>query len=148
MAEVLGGTHAGDLGRGMEQRPGGLTGDHIGLVAVGDGDHHVGIVGAGALQHVGVRGSALHSADIQAVLQFAQQPVVFGIGDDRVVEDVVAVIVFVELFVQLPDGQVPDGVQGFDASGRTVNAGTAMEPIFWSQSENRRSRMRMTPLSL
>ncbi|MCB0818712.1 MAG: T9SS type A sorting domain-containing protein, partial [Flavobacteriales bacterium] len=24
------------------------------------------------------------------------------------------------VFVQLPDGQVPDGVQGFDASGRTV----------------------------
>ena len=67
------GAHPRDLGRRMEQRVGHLTGDHVGLVAVGDGDDHVGVLGAGAREHIGVCAMTLHRAQIEAILQVAQQ---------------------------------------------------------------------------
>ena len=59
-----------------EQRPGHLAGDHVHFVAVGQRDDHVGVGGAGQLEHVRVRAVAGDGADVEAVLQVAQQVVV------------------------------------------------------------------------
>ena len=65
-------THPGDLGRGVEQRIGHLTGDHVGFVAVGHCHQHVGVVGTGLAQHRRQRTAALHGTDVQAVTEVAQ----------------------------------------------------------------------------
>ena len=49
-----------------------LAGEHVGLVTVGDGDDHLGVVGAGALEHVRVRGEAVDGANVQPLLQVGQ----------------------------------------------------------------------------
>ncbi|MCY1438058.1 hypothetical protein D9M71_542420 [compost metagenome] len=78
--QVRGLTNPGDLGRGVEQGMGDLAGDHVGFVAVGHGDQHVGVVGAGLTQHGRKRTAALHRADVQAVAKVAQA---FAIGVDH-----------------------------------------------------------------
>ncbi len=65
--------HAGDLGGRMEEGVGDLTGDHVGLVAVGDRNDHVGVFRAGTPQHVGVCAVAEDGAQIEAVLQLSEQ---------------------------------------------------------------------------
>jgi hypothetical protein len=69
----------------MEQRVSDLAGDHVGLVAVGHGDDHVGILGAGADQYVRVRTVADDGANIQTVLQLLQY-LRIAIDDRDVVE--------------------------------------------------------------
>jgi hypothetical protein len=49
-----------------------LAGDQIGLVALGHGDDHVGIVGAGIAQHAGRCRIADHGAQVELVLQLHQ----------------------------------------------------------------------------
>ncbi len=61
-----------DGGGGFVQQLGDLAGHHVGFIAVGDRNHHVGVFGAGIFQDGGVRGPAVHGADIQPVLQFPQ----------------------------------------------------------------------------
>ncbi len=52
---------------------GNLAGDHVYLIAVGDGQYHVRILDTGLLQHVGVRGMARDGADVTAFLERRQQ---------------------------------------------------------------------------
>ncbi|MCY1457795.1 hypothetical protein D9M71_751200 [compost metagenome] len=49
--QVRGFANPGDLGRGVEQGMGDLTGDHVGFVAVGHRDQHVGVIGSSLAQH-------------------------------------------------------------------------------------------------
>src|SRR3569832_3017058 len=72
MGEVITRTHARDLGGRVKQGVGLLTGDHVGLGAAGDREDHVGVRGAGAAQHVGMRGMTLLAAEVKTVLLFAQ----------------------------------------------------------------------------
>jgi len=58
--------------------------DHVGLVAVRECDEHVGIARAGGLERARARRVALHRADVDAVLQVAQQRFV-GVDDGDVV---------------------------------------------------------------
>ena len=78
--QVLGGAHAGDAVGGVEHGIGHLAGDHVGLVAVGHRDEHVGIFGAGPLQYIGTRAVAGDGADVEAVLEVAQH---IGVGIDH-----------------------------------------------------------------
>jgi hypothetical protein len=65
--------HTGDLGRHVEERVTDLAGHHVHFVRIGDGDHHVGAWRAGALQHVGVRGKADQTLDIQGIDDLVDQ---------------------------------------------------------------------------
>jgi len=78
--QVRGFAYAGDLGRGVEQGVGNLAGDHVGFVAVGHGDEHIGVVGAGLTQHGRKRPATLDRTDVQAVTEVAQA---FAIGVDH-----------------------------------------------------------------
>ena len=49
-----------------------LTGDHVGLVRVGQRNDDVGVVRAGALQNLRVRGVADDRANVEAILEFPQ----------------------------------------------------------------------------
>ncbi len=71
-AGVVGGADTGDFGGGAEQGVGHLAGDHVDLVGVGDGDQHVGVFGAGFLEHPGIAAHAEHGANVQTVPQFPQ----------------------------------------------------------------------------
>src|SRR5690606_26244730 len=71
--EVLGGADAGDLGGRAVERVADLAGDHVGLVTVGDGNHHVGVLRACLVEHGGVGGVAVHGADVQPLLQVLQE---------------------------------------------------------------------------
>jgi hypothetical protein len=51
VGDVAAGPDPGDLGRGVEQGVGDLAGDHVGLVAVGQRDQHVGVGDPGLLQY-------------------------------------------------------------------------------------------------
>ena len=73
MAMVLVGAHPGDLARGVKERPGHLTGHHVGLVVVGDGDEHLGIVATGLFEHLGMGGVAADGAQVEAVLEGLEQ---------------------------------------------------------------------------
>jgi hypothetical protein len=78
--QVRGFAHPGDFGRGVEQGVGDLAGDHVGFVAVGHGDQHVGVIGPGLAQHGRKRTAALDGADIQPIAEVAQA---FAIGVDH-----------------------------------------------------------------
>ena len=67
------------LVRGVEQGVGHLTGDHVGLVTVGDGDQHVGILSTRFAQHLGVGAVTVDHPQVKLVLQFAQA---FAVGVD------------------------------------------------------------------
>ena len=69
--------HPGDFARRVEQRVGHLTGEHVGLVAAGYRNQHVGVIRAGLAQHGGERTTADHGTDIQTVAEIAQA---FGVG--------------------------------------------------------------------
>ena len=56
----------------MKQRVGDLAGDHVGLVAVGNGENQVGVLGAGLLQHVGMRRMPEYGTDVQMILQSSE----------------------------------------------------------------------------
>jgi hypothetical protein len=73
VTRVIAGADPRDLGPGAEQAPGDVTRHHVGLVAVGQRDDHVGITRAGRFERARTRGVALHGADVDAVLQVAQQ---------------------------------------------------------------------------
>ena len=60
----------------LNRRPGDLARDHVDFVAVGERDEHVGVARAGGFEHAGLRGVADDGADVDAVLQVAQQLVV------------------------------------------------------------------------
>ena len=61
------GTDAGDLGRHVEQGVRHLAGDHVHFIGEGDGDDHIGLARAGALQHVRMGGIAHHRPHIEIV---------------------------------------------------------------------------------
>ena len=73
LAQVGAGADPRDPGRGVEQVEGHLAGDHVGLVAVGDREQHVGVLRPRAAQHVGVRGEAGQGAEIEVLLQVAER---------------------------------------------------------------------------
>ncbi|MNP10626.1 hypothetical protein D3C76_1027820 [compost metagenome] len=73
-------TDAGDLGRCMEKGMGNLAGHHIGFIAAGHGDQHVGIIGASLAQNTGQRTAALYRTDVQSVAEVTQA---FAIGVDH-----------------------------------------------------------------
>ena len=75
---------AGDLGFRAEEVPRHVARDHVGLVAVRECDEHVGIARAGRLERARARRVALHRADVDAVLEVAQQHFV-GVDDGDVV---------------------------------------------------------------
>ncbi len=81
---VVAGADAGDLGGRAEQRPGDLAGDHVDLVARGQRDEEVGALAAGGEQRRGMGGVAGDGADVEAVLQVAQD-LVAGVDDGDVV---------------------------------------------------------------
>ena len=76
LLRVVARADAGDLGLRAEQAPGHVAGDHVDLVAVGERDDHVGVAGTGRLERTRTGGVALHRADVDAVLQVAQQALV------------------------------------------------------------------------
>ncbi|RMS03035.1 hypothetical protein ALP75_204168 [Pseudomonas syringae pv. actinidiae] len=77
-------TDTRDLGRRVKQRVGNLAGDHVGFIAAGHGDQHVGVVGTRLAQHRRIRAFALYGADVQAITQIAQ-PVAVGVDHGNVV---------------------------------------------------------------
>ena len=66
-------THPGDLGRHIEQAMADLAGHHVDFIGEGHGDDHVGVGGAGALQHIGVGGEPDHALDVEGVADLANQ---------------------------------------------------------------------------
>ncbi len=56
----------------MKQRVGNLARHHIGFVAVGQRDDHIGVRGTRTLQHLRVGGVTDYRANIEAILQVAQ----------------------------------------------------------------------------
>ena len=66
---VISGSYASDLGRGVKQRIGNLTGDNIYLIAIGYRNDHIGILYAGINQYIWVTASADNSAHIEPILQ-------------------------------------------------------------------------------
>ena len=70
--QIGGGADASHLVRGVEQGVGHLTGDHVGLVTVGDCDQHVRILGPRLAQHPGVGAVAVHHPQVELVLQLPQ----------------------------------------------------------------------------
>ena len=77
-------TNAGDLGGRTKERVGDLAGDHIGFIATGHGNQHVGVVSPGLAQNCGKRTPPHHSANIQPITQLTQARVV-GIDNGDVV---------------------------------------------------------------
>ena len=61
-----------DLGRRVKQGVSHLARDHVRFVGVGQRDNDIRIVGTCPIQNVGVRGMTDHGANIQAILQLAQ----------------------------------------------------------------------------
>ena len=59
--------NARDLGGNLEQGVGHLAGDDIDLVRLGDRDQHVGVLGAGLHQHVGMRGVAQQRLHVEGL---------------------------------------------------------------------------------
>jgi hypothetical protein len=82
---IVAGADARDLGRRAKQRPGDLAGNHVDFVAVRERDDHVGAGTARGLEHGRVRSVAGHRADIEPVLQVAQD-LIAGIDDRHVVD--------------------------------------------------------------
>jgi hypothetical protein len=70
--QVFRGADARYLGRDVKQAVGDLAGHHVGLIAVGDREHHVCVFGPGLLQHIGVGRMADDGAQIEALLQLLQ----------------------------------------------------------------------------
>ncbi len=69
---VLGRADASDLRRCVKKRVGDLAGDHVGFIGIGQGDDDVGVIGAGALEHVRISCVTDDGTDVEAVLQFAK----------------------------------------------------------------------------
>ena len=84
VVEVLPGPHACDFGGGVEEGVGHLTGDHVGLVTVGDREDHVGVRRPRLLQDIGVGAAPEHGADVEAVAQ-ALEPGRVGVDHGDVV---------------------------------------------------------------
>jgi hypothetical protein len=72
VTHILAGANAGDLRRSAKQRVRDLARDHVDLVAVRQRDHHVGILCACPLEHVGIRCIADDGAYVEPILQLAQ----------------------------------------------------------------------------
>src|SRR5690625_2041071 len=70
--QVFPGADPGDPGGGVKQQVGHLAGDHVDLIAVGHRHQHVGGIGPGAEQVVGVGGVADHGAHVQALSELVQ----------------------------------------------------------------------------
>ena len=66
-------THAGDLGRHVENRMGHLTGHHVDLVGIGHRDDHVRVRRARFFQDVGVRGMADDPLHVEGVGDLVDQ---------------------------------------------------------------------------
>src|SRR5690554_1478268 len=77
-------THSRNLGRDIEQSACDLTGNHVDLIAVGHGDQHVGILGAGLIQNRRVGCFPFHGPDIKSILQLTQAGAV-GIDHGNVI---------------------------------------------------------------
>ena len=71
--DVLRGAHPGDAQRRLEQAVGDLAGDHVDLVAGGQRDQHVGVLGAGLGQDGGVRAVAAQGAQVDPAADALQQ---------------------------------------------------------------------------
>ena len=69
---VLRRADARNLGGRVKQGIGDLARDHVDLVHVCEGDDDICIIGAGAIEHLGVGGVSDHGTNVQPVLQFAQ----------------------------------------------------------------------------
>ena len=82
--QVSVGANTGDFARRAKQGVRHLTGDHVGLVGVGDRHQHVGIVGTGVTQYMGKRAMPEHGFYVDAILQFTQTLRV-GINDGDIV---------------------------------------------------------------
>ena len=82
--EIINGSDAGDAGRRVVETGCQFAGDQIDLIALRDGQQHVGIGDASLLKRGRVRGIAGQGAQIQPVLQLAQL-VAVGIDDGNVV---------------------------------------------------------------
>ena len=67
------GPHPGDAGGRVEEGVGHLTGDHVGLIAVGDRQDDMGILRTGPLQDVGMGAVTMDGAEVEAVLKLTQQ---------------------------------------------------------------------------
>ncbi|MNO76857.1 hypothetical protein D3C76_679430 [compost metagenome] len=70
--QIGGGADPRHLVRGVEQGVGHLTGDHVGLVTVGDRHQHVRILGPRLAQHPGVGAVTVHHPQVELVLQLPQ----------------------------------------------------------------------------
>ena len=73
MGQVVGIADPRQAGGGFEQDLGELTGDHVGLVTVGDRQDQIGLFDAGLDQHVGVGGMAVDGAQIEPFLEQLQE---------------------------------------------------------------------------
>jgi hypothetical protein len=80
----VGGPDPRDASRHVEDLGREVAGDEVGLVALGRGDHHVGVIGAGRAQRRRLRGVAHHRAQVEPVLQLGQA-LRIGIDDGDVV---------------------------------------------------------------
>jgi hypothetical protein len=105
-----------DLGRHAEQRVRDLAGDHVDLVERGRGDQHLGVLGAGAGEDIGMRGKADDARDVERVGDVAHQ---VRIGVDH--RDRIALV------RQVPGDLVPDltGAADNELHGRIFLGATA-----------------------
>ncbi len=60
----------------VEQAPGDLARDHVHFVTVGQRDENVRVACAGGFKHAGLRAAADQRANVEAILQIAQQFVI------------------------------------------------------------------------
>ena len=77
MSQVLQGAHPGNLGGGMKQRVGDLTRDHIGLVAAGNRQHHVRIIGTRLGERLRIGCMAGNGTYVESILQILKDGRVF-----------------------------------------------------------------------
>jgi hypothetical protein len=77
MLEVLERTDPGDFGGSMKQRIGHLAGDHVGLVAAGDGQYHVRVVSAGLGKRFRIGGVTGHGTNVESILKILQHGRIF-----------------------------------------------------------------------
>ncbi len=77
VTRVVAGADAGNARRAfIEHAPHDLAGDHVDLIAVGQGDENIGVSGTGRFQRRRKCSIADHGADVQPILQVTQQLIV------------------------------------------------------------------------
>ncbi len=117
LIRVIRRSNARDLLRGAIERPGDLACQHVDFVAVGQRDQDVGAGDAGGFQNPRARGIAVDRADVEAILEIAQDLLVH-------IDDGYIVRLFAREMVRRRTADL-SGTQDDDFHSGTLHHGTA-----------------------